>query len=60
MGRKLTNDEKRKVTEHARKIDAARFPDAVLSIIVEDEIDDDGRVHWRTCAVKESVGLGGI
>ena len=56
MRRKLTDEEKMKIQEYANRVESERFPDSHITIIVEDEIDDEGKVHWRAVASKEIIG----
>jgi hypothetical protein len=51
--RKLTPDEKKKVSEYARKIDEGKFPGKKIVINLDDEIDENGKVHWNTVAFDE-------
>ncbi len=54
MGRKLTEEEKRKIEAYARA-HAGTSHGHVISVTVSDEIDDDGRVHFVTNYAKETV-----
>jgi len=53
--RKMTEDEKTEVSVWAHEREARKHPGASITIQVEDEIDDDGRVHYRTIVTTESV-----
>ena len=54
-GRKLTPDEKAQISRWAHERESGKHPGASVQISVEDEIDADGRVHYRVTAVTESV-----
>lgn len=49
-GRKLTDDEKRKVHDYALPKAQAAYPDAHVTVIVDDHLDEDGRTNWRILA----------
>ena len=54
MGRKLTTDEKAAIEAYAREhADPARG--RVVSVRVEDELDDEGRVHFTTNYIETTV-----
>jgi hypothetical protein len=53
--RRMTEDEKAEVSVWAHEREARKHPGAVITIEVDDEIDDEGRVHYRTIATTESV-----
>lgn len=51
--RALTPEEKRKVEEYARA--HATPGKTISSIVVRDEMDDDGKVHFTTLYIEESA-----
>ncbi len=59
MGRKLTDDEKAKFHKWALDQERPKYPDAYITITVNDEIDDDGKVHYLTVVTKEAVAPPG-
>jgi hypothetical protein len=54
VGRKLAEDEKRKIEAYARA-HADLSQGHVISVTVADEIDDDGKVHFVMNYAKETV-----
>jgi hypothetical protein len=54
-GRKLTPDEKAQISRWAHERESGKHPGASIQILVEDEIDDNGKVHYRVTAVTESI-----
>ncbi len=54
MGRKLTDDEKKKIENYARD-NADPAHGRVLSVTVDDALDDEGQVHFSTNYCQETV-----
>ena len=53
--RRMTEDEKAEVTVWAHEREGRKHPGATITVQVEDEIDEEGRVHYRTIATTESA-----
>jgi hypothetical protein len=51
--RKLTPDEKKKVERWAREKEQPRYPGKAIRIVVKDEVDENGTVHYETVCISE-------
>ncbi len=54
-GRKLTDAEKKKIHDYALRVERARNPDANVSVVVGDELSDDGKVHWNAIIQRTEI-----
>jgi len=53
--RKLTPDEKQQIEAKALAQAYEKYPNGSVEIVVEDEIDDAGKVYWRTIVLTEEM-----
>lgn len=44
MGHKLTPEEKKQCADHVRKAEQMEYPEATITVVIGDEIDDGGEV----------------
>ena len=54
-GRKLSAAEKKKVHDYALPRAQAAYPDAHVTVLVEDHLDEKGHANWRILATSEKV-----
>lgn len=54
-GRKLTEEEKRKVHDYALPRAKEAYPGATVRVVVEDYLDNEGRANWRVIAHSTQV-----
>lgn len=58
MRRRLSEEEKASIRDRVHAVESARFPDHIVSIMVNDETDENGDPVWsvlKSCDDKEAL-----
>lgn len=53
--RKLTTEEVAKVKSYAEADAKKKFPDMTVHVVVDDELDDEGKANWNIVGFKETI-----
>ena len=54
-GRKLSVDEKKAVHDYAIGRARSAYPNAMVTVVVEDHLDENGKTNWRIAVVEERL-----